>query len=128
MLRLRTEKGPYSDIMDMISHSWKNGATWACDSWCLNEGPTEYLYDEAAKALEEANGNVDKASRLLAVKIKEAVKEASPLKEEDFFSLILMCGLQTIDFEQVATAIIGDLGRDLETQDSSPLVYLPNTN
>jgi hypothetical protein len=100
--------------MNTEYNGWTNYETWNCKLWLDNE---QYFQGLQREWLEQAQNTpkVDVWTReettkfTLADMIREYVEENNPLAEHaSMYSDIMMAGLQSINYNEIAQAIIED--------------------
>lgn len=83
---------------------WTNYETWNVALWFSNdEGLYNELREQAYNSLEEANGDVEEGTRILAKWIESLVDEMNPLAgQASMFSDILGAALKDVNWYEIA--------------------------
>ena len=77
------------------------------NGWKTNEEPVYKYWHEAAKqALQQEDGNKDKAVIVLADQISEELEEGAPDVGPSVYSDLMIHALQQVDYYEVATAFL----------------------
>ena len=104
---------------------WANYETWSVHLWLTNEeGSYRYWREQAQERREEARDceqvedaiwTIEQAERAnLAAQLRNEVEEATPLEEASLFADLLNATLSEVDWHEIATAFLEELGPDAD--------------
>lgn len=95
--------------MSKQHNGWTNYETWCIKLWLDNEQGTYNLQREwLEEARQEASTNRPSVEGILADKIKDFIKENSPITEASVYSDLLQAAISEANFYEIAEALIGE--------------------
>ena len=97
----------------MAYNGWKNYETWNVALWIDNEqGSYSQRCEMAQEAYNDADGDMDDATRNLADSLKDWIEEMNPLASEaSLFSDLLGAALSEVDWWEIAENFLEDVDK-----------------